>query len=128
LRIGRSADNDIVLDDLIVSRHHAELRRSGSGYEIADLGSHNGTFRNGERVSSSEPVTELDVIGIGHSTFRLAGGQLRQFVDAGEINVVAHDLVVAVHGGKANGKVLLDRVSFPIPEKCLVGVIGRRSC
>jgi ABC-type multidrug transport system ATPase subunit len=123
LRIGRSADNDITLDDLIVSRHHAELRRSGSGYEIVDLGSHNGTFCNGERVSSA-PVTELDVIGIGHSTFRLAGGELRQFVDAGEINVVAHDLLVKVHGGKADGKVLLDRVSFPIPEKCLVGVIG----
>jgi ABC transport system ATP-binding/permease protein len=123
LRIGRAPDNDIVVDDLIVSRHHAELRLGAQGYEIVDLGSHNGTFVNGERISS-RPVTELDVVGIGHSTFRLGGGQLRQFVDEGEVTVVVHDLVVQVKGGKADGKILLDRVSFPIPEKCLVGVIG----
>ena len=54
LRIGRTPDNDLVLPDLDVSRHHAELRRSPNGaYEIVDLGSHNGTFVNGKRVSSA---------------------------------------------------------------------------
>jgi pSer/pThr/pTyr-binding forkhead associated (FHA) protein len=120
VRIGRAPDNDLVLDDLIVSRYHAELRGTpDGGYEITDLGSHNGTYVNGCRVSA-QPVTDRDTIGIGHSTFRLAGGRLRQFVDDGEVTVSAQELVVTVAGGK----VLLDRVSFAMPEKRLVGVIG----
>jgi ABC transport system ATP-binding/permease protein len=121
MRIGRIPDNDLVLVDLDVSRHHAELRKSPTGtYEIVDLGSHNGTFVNGRRISSSTVLSEADIVGIGHSTFRLAGGELRQFVDDGEVTFSAQDLVVKVAGGK----VLLDRVTFPIPEKCLLGVIG----
>jgi ABC transport system ATP-binding/permease protein len=121
LRIGRAPDNDLVLaDDLDASRHHAELRKSPTGrYEIVDIGSHNGTYVNGRRVSSAV-LTDEDIISIGHSTFRLAGGELRQFVDAGEVSFTAQELVVKVGGGK----VLLDRVTFPIPEKSLVGVIG----
>jgi ABC transport system ATP-binding/permease protein len=120
VRIGRAPDNDLVLDDLLVSRYHAELRGTpDGGYEITDLGSHNGTYVNGRRVSM-QPLTDRDTVGIGHSTFRLAGGRLQQFVDDGEVTVSAQELVVTVAGGK----VLLDRVSFAMPEKCLVGVIG----
>jgi ABC transport system ATP-binding/permease protein len=120
MRIGRVPDNDLVLSDLNVSRHHAELRKSRTGsYEIVDLGSHNGTFVNGQRVSS-QVLTEQDLVSIGSSTFRLKDGELRQFVDNGNITFTAQDLVVKVAGGK----VLLDRVTFPIPEKCLLGVIG----
>ncbi|MGH3189681.1 MAG: FHA domain-containing protein [Streptosporangiaceae bacterium] len=120
LRIGRVPDNDVVLPDLDVSRHHAELRRLPTGgYQIVDLGSHNGTYVNGRRVNSAT-LTEQDIVSIGHSTFRMAGGELRQFVDDGLVTFAAQDLVVRVGGGK----VLLDHVTFPIPEKCLLGVIG----
>jgi ABC transport system ATP-binding/permease protein len=120
LRIGRIPDNDLVLPDLDVSRHHAELRKSPAGtYEIVDLGSHNGTYVNGHRVSSAV-IGDDDIVSIGRSTFRLAGGELRQFVDDGQVTFSAQDLVVKVGGGK----ILLNRVSFPIPEKSLVGVIG----
>jgi ABC-type multidrug transport system ATPase subunit/pSer/pThr/pTyr-binding forkhead associated (FHA) protein len=120
LRIGRIPDNDLVLPDLDISRHHAELRKSDTGtYQIVDLGSHNGTFVNGRQVSSAV-VSESDIISIGRSTFRLAGGELRQFVDDGHITFSAQDLVVKVGGGK----ILLSHVTFPIPEKSLVGVIG----
>ena len=120
LRIGRVPENDVVLSDINVSRHHAELRKSPTGsYEIVDLGSHNGTFVNGQRVSS-QLLTEQDLVSIGNSTFRLKDGELRQFVDEGNITFTAQDLVVKVGGGK----ILLDRVTFPIPEKCLLGVIG----
>jgi ABC-type multidrug transport system ATPase subunit/ABC-type multidrug transport system permease subunit len=119
MRIGRIPDNDLVLSDLNVSRHHAELRKSPTGsYEIVDLGSHNGTFVNGQRVTS-QVLGEQDIVSIGSSTFRLTSGELRQFVDDGNITFTAQDLVV-----KAGSKVLLDNVSFPIPEKCLLGVIG----
>ena len=120
LRIGRMPDNDLVLSDLNVSKRHAELRKSPTGsYEIVDLGSHNGTFVNGQRISS-QVLTEQDLVSIGNSTFRLKDGELRQFVDDGNITFNAQDLVVKVGGGK----VLLDHVTFPIPEKCLLGVIG----
>jgi ABC-type multidrug transport system fused ATPase/permease subunit len=120
LRTGRAADNDLVLDDLLVSRYHAELRRGqDGGFAIADLGSQNGTFVNG-RLIAAQPLASSDTVGIGHSTFRLSGDGLEQFVDDGAVTVAAQELVVTVAGGK----VLLDRVSFAMPEKCLVGVIG----
>src|SRR3984885_5553576 len=120
LRIGRAPDNDLVVDDLIVSRYHAELRGTPDGhYEITDLGSPNGTYVNGRRVSV-QLLSDSDTVGVGRSTFRLTDGRLRQFLDDGDVTVAAQDLVVTVAGGK----VLLDRVSFAMPEKCLVGVIG----
>ncbi|MGO9080252.1 MAG: FHA domain-containing protein [Streptosporangiaceae bacterium] len=119
LRIGRASDNDVVVADLSVSRHHAELRRTPGGYQIADLDSYNGTFVNGGRVSSS-PVTEADVIGVGLATFRLVGDQLQQFIDTGDISLDARGLSVTLPGGK----VILDDVSFPLGERCLLGVIG----
>src|SRR5215471_9885098 len=119
LRIGRAPDNDIVISDLSVSRHHAELRRTASGYQIVDLDSHNGTFVNGQQVGSA-PLTEGDIVGIGPSTFRLSGSELQEFVDTGDISLVARDLTVTL----GNGKVLLDHVSFPLGERCLLGIIG----
>ena len=81
IRIGRQPDNDIALGDLDVSRHHAELRRNPDGsFEIIDLGSHGGTYVNGERITH-KMLTEQDIISIGHATFRLSGGELRQYAD-----------------------------------------------
>ena len=81
---GRKAD--LILADLDVSRYHAELRKSPAGnYEIVDLGSYNGTFVNGKRVSRAM-LTEHDVVSIGHSMFRLAEGELWQFVNDGEFS------------------------------------------
>jgi ABC transport system ATP-binding/permease protein len=119
LRIGRAPDNDVVIPDLSVSRYHAELRRTGAAYEIADLDSHNGTFVNGQRVTSA-PLSEGDIVGIGPSTFRLAGTELQEFIDTGDISLVARDLTVTL----GSGKVLLDHVSFPLGERCLLGIIG----
>ena len=118
MRIGRATDNDVVVADLSVSRYHAELRNTGGRYEIVDKGSHNGTFVNGQQVTSA-PVTEADIVGIGRATFRLVGNELREFLDQGDVSLVAQDLTVRIAG-----QVLLDRVSFPIGERNLVAVIG----
>jgi DNA-binding response OmpR family regulator len=48
--IGRWEDNDIVIPDRWVSRHHAHIRREGTRYVVEDLGSKNGLFVNGKRV------------------------------------------------------------------------------
>src|SRR5215472_9613125 len=120
LRIGRAADNQVVVADLSVSRYHAELRREpAGGYVIVDLGSHNGTFVNGQRITSA-PVTERDVIVIGPATFRLVGEGLQGVLDTGDISFIAKDLTFTL----PSGRVLLDHVSFPLGERCLMGVIG----
>jgi hypothetical protein len=84
IRIGRQPDNDIALTgDLDVSRHHAELHRNPDGsFEIIDLGTHNGTYINGERITR-KMLTGQDIISIGHATFRLSDGELRQYADEG---------------------------------------------
>src|SRR5438105_2763759 len=52
VRIGRARDNDLVVDDVLASRHHAELRRRPDGsLELVDLGSHNGTYLDGVPVA-----------------------------------------------------------------------------
>src|SRR6266571_586587 len=120
LRIGRAADNQVVIADLSVSRYHAELRRNPrGGYTIIDLGSHNGTFVNGQRIESA-PVNERDIIGIGPATYRLVGEELQEFLDTGEISFIANDLTVTL----PSGRTLLDHVSFPLGERCFMGVIG----
>ena len=49
-KAGRHPNADIFLDDVTVSRQHAEFRRSGDGFMVADTGSLNGTYVNNDRV------------------------------------------------------------------------------
>jgi pSer/pThr/pTyr-binding forkhead associated (FHA) protein len=67
IRIGRTADNDVVLDDPRVSGHHARLVVAGSRTLIEDLGSSNGTFLNStdSKVTSGVPLSESDVVYFG---------------------------------------------------------------
>src|SRR6516162_1348514 len=53
--IGSSPDNSLVIDNLKVSAHHAEIRPEGHGYSITDLGSIHGTYVNGERLDFNAP-------------------------------------------------------------------------
>jgi pSer/pThr/pTyr-binding forkhead associated (FHA) protein len=50
---GRHPESDIFLDDITVSRHHAEVIRTSAGYEVRDAGSLNGTYLNRERIERS---------------------------------------------------------------------------
>lgn len=52
--IGRHPDSDVFLDDITVSRRHAEVRRSSDGlFLLADVGSLNGTYLDGDRVEEA---------------------------------------------------------------------------
>ncbi|HZO49163.1 MAG TPA: FHA domain-containing protein [Gaiellaceae bacterium] len=62
--IGRTPECDIFLDDVTVSRRHAELLREGDRFTIRDLGSLNGTFVNRRRVESAE-LHDDDEVQIG---------------------------------------------------------------
>ena len=66
--IGRHPDSDVFLDDVTVSRRHAEIRRGSDGFEILDAGSLNGTYVNGARVERG-PLVEADQLQVGK--FRL---------------------------------------------------------
>ncbi|MCB5179265.1 ABC transporter ATP-binding protein/permease [Streptomyces antimicrobicus] len=121
LRIGRAPDNDLVVDDLVVSRRHAALTAHADGtYEITDLGSHNGTYLNGVRVVRAR-VHEGDTVGIGHSAFCLVGGRLEEYVDTGEVSLDVQDLAVHVDRGR---RTLLEGVSFPVGARSLLAVVG----
>jgi pSer/pThr/pTyr-binding forkhead associated (FHA) protein len=72
LRIGRQPDNDMVLDDPLISRRHAEVRRTSTGWQLIDLSSSNGTFVNGLPVTSTLLVPG-DVVGLGQHNFRFDG-------------------------------------------------------
>ena len=65
---GRHPESDIFLDDVTVSRRHAEFTRVADGYEVADAGSLNGTYVNREAVESSA-LANGDEVQIGK--FRL---------------------------------------------------------
>ena len=115
--VGRAAGNWATPWDEHISRRHAELRARPEGtYEIVDLGSHNGTYLNGTPVDRA-PVTPGDIVGIGHSAFCLVGDELQEYVDTGEVSLDVQELTVAVDRGR---KTLLDGVSFPVGEKCLL--------
>ncbi|GAA0429265.1 FHA domain-containing protein [Streptomyces luteireticuli] len=120
MRIGRALENDLVVADLQVSRYHAEFRAGQDGrFEIVDLGSHNGTYVNGQPVRQ-QVIGPNDIVGVGHSAFRLVGDRLEEFVDTGDVSFSARHLTVTVDGGKQ----ILKDVSFGVPEKSLIAVIG----
>jgi ABC-type multidrug transport system ATPase subunit/pSer/pThr/pTyr-binding forkhead associated (FHA) protein len=123
MRIGRALENELVVSDLQVSRHHAEFHATPDGrLEIRDLGSHNGTYVNGQPIAKggSALLGPSDIVGVGHSTFRIVGDRLEEFVDTGEVSFSARHLTVTVDGGKQ----ILKDVSFGVPEKSLIAVIG----
>ena len=63
-RAGRHPDSDIFLDDITVSRRHAEIVRTGDGYGVRDAGSLNGTYLNRERIEDA-PLANGDELQIG---------------------------------------------------------------
>ena len=67
-KIGRATDNDIVLGDSSVSRHHAAIESRNGSFQVRDLGSQNGTFVRGERVSEA-PLKNGDPVRVGDASF-----------------------------------------------------------
>ncbi len=118
--IGRANDNDIVIQDVLASRHHAFLVQSPLGTEIRDARSVNGTFVNGVRVGSAV-LNEGDVITIGNVDLVFTNGNLIRRTEAAtrtgglEVN--------AVHF-KIDGKELLDNISLTARPGTLTAIIG----
>ena len=67
ITLGRDITNDIVINDPEVSRHHMRMTRGAGGHTIEDLGSTNGTFVNGQRLTGPRPLRPGDMIGLGET-------------------------------------------------------------
>jgi len=67
-RLGRHPDSEIMLDDITVSRRHADVKRTETGYVACDAGSLNGTYVNQERIDEA-PLHQGDELQVGK--FRL---------------------------------------------------------
>ncbi len=119
VRIGRVATNDIVLDDLLVSRRHAEVRRTAAGTQIVDLGSGNGTFVNGQRVTQAM-LTPGTLVTIGRHSLRFDGQRLAEYVDRGDVSFAASGVTVDLPGGRR----ILDNVSFNLGPRNLLAIVG----
>jgi hypothetical protein len=73
--VGRHPDSDVFLDDITVSRRHASVRRVPGGYEVADVGSLNGTYVDHQRVDQAS-LHHLADLQIGRFVLLfLVGGQ-----------------------------------------------------
>ncbi|NIQ98380.1 MAG: FHA domain-containing protein [Desulfuromonadales bacterium] len=68
IKIGREPDNDIQIDNIAVSRCHAEIYRQGYPYFIEDLKSTNGTYLNGRFLNWKSGLNDKDKITIGKHT------------------------------------------------------------
>jgi pSer/pThr/pTyr-binding forkhead associated (FHA) protein/NADPH-dependent 2,4-dienoyl-CoA reductase/sulfur reductase-like enzyme len=70
MRIGRLPENDLALDDLGVSGHHAQIRWQSSAFVLEDLGSRNGTFLDGSRMRAPTPLGDGALIQVGATQLR----------------------------------------------------------
>ena len=75
--LGRSGDNNVVLEAAAVSRHHASLRVDGPRYEFMDLGSANGSRVRGAELDPRVPVSVVqgDEINVGPFTLVVGGAE-----------------------------------------------------
>jgi ABC-type multidrug transport system ATPase subunit/pSer/pThr/pTyr-binding forkhead associated (FHA) protein len=127
IRIGRDPSNDLVITDLLASRRHAEFTTGITGGEIVDLGSANGTYVNGRRITGRVALSEGDIVGIGRHQLRLVGDELLEYEDTGDLTFVASELTVKVPVGRSHQggeKILLDGVGFTLPPRSMLAVVG----
>ena len=119
IRIGRSEDSDWHIDDINVSRTHAEIvQNSLGGFEIVDLKSTNGTFLNGIRIKR-ETLKTGDVISIAGFARRFTqdGLQILEGIDG--TPVLAKEISFDI-----GDRLLLNEVSFSLGPRTLTAIVG----
>ncbi|PTR27513.1 FHA modulated ABC efflux pump with fused ATPase and integral membrane subunit [Rhodococcus sp. OK519] len=121
LTIGRAPDNDIVVRDVLASRRHAIVHDVPSGLELDDLGSVNGTFVGGTRVTRAR-LTDGDVVTIGNTDFSVHEGRLvpRQATATTVGGLRVDGVGLTIEGGRR----LLEDVTFTAGPGSLTAVIG----
>ncbi|WP_197500863.1 FHA domain-containing protein [Mycobacterium sp. E3251] len=123
IKIGRANDNDIVIPEVLASRHHATLIPTPHGTEIHDNRSINGTFVNGARVDSAV-LRDGDVVTIGNIDLVFAGGTLARRDESATATPTGGLDVRGVSWTIENNKTLLDDISLGAQPGTLTAVIG----
>jgi ABC-type multidrug transport system ATPase subunit/predicted component of type VI protein secretion system len=122
MEIGRDPQCDIPLDFPMVSWRHARLTRTENGILVEDLGSRNGTYVDGVRVSGTILVRPGQDIGLGTFRFQLlADGELAKREYSGNVTIEAKDIVVCTPNHKQR---LLNPVSLTVFPSELVALMG----
>ncbi|MFC8527971.1 FHA domain-containing protein, partial [Nocardia sp. NPDC057227] len=120
LTIGRTSDNQIVVNDPLASRRHARLVSASEGLTIEDLGSSNGTFVNGGR-QQRVVLRERDVVTIGNIDFEVQQGALvHRQKPVAEQGLHVHGVGFTVE----NNKQLLVDVNLQAGSGTLTALIG----
>ncbi|MFI5509457.1 FHA domain-containing protein [Mycobacterium sp. NPDC051804] len=123
IKIGRATDNDIVVPDVLASRHHATLLPTPNGTEIRDNRSINGTFVNGARVDSAI-LRDGDTVTIGNIDLVFTGGTLARRTETAAATqtggLEVHSITWTIEGNKT----LLDNISIAARPGTLTAVIG----
>ncbi len=120
--LGRSPECDIVVDNIKVSRQHARLTKIGNDWNLEDLGSANGTFLNGKKVTNAK-ISEQDVVTLGgipisiKKLFKSPSSVLHDF------QLSAQNLV-----WKVEDKTIVDNISITVYPGEFVGLIGSAGC
>ena len=117
-RFGRASDNDVVLDGLLASPHHAHLLSEGGVLQVIDLASSRGTFVNGERIKTAV-ITPGDRVSMGGSAFVVSDNGLISVTESGGVSVVAERVRAEIEGA-----VLLRDVSFTLAPRTVTAVVG----
>jgi ABC-type multidrug transport system ATPase subunit/pSer/pThr/pTyr-binding forkhead associated (FHA) protein len=119
--IGKSAEANFILTDVLVSRRHARLIKVGQQLILEDLNSSNGTYLNGKLIRTS-PVREGDVITVGNTDLTIREGNLDYLRMPSEKTggLFVNDLEFAIKGGRK----LLRGVNVRIAPGNLTAVIG----
>ncbi|MBI2696860.1 FHA domain-containing protein [Mycobacterium nebraskense] len=123
IKIGRANDNDIVIPEVLASRHHATLIPTPHGTEIHDNRSINGTFVNGARVDAAV-LHDGDVVTIGNIDLVFAGGTLARRDESATATRTGGLDVRGVTWTIENNKTLLDDISLGAQPGTLTAVIG----
>ena len=119
IRIGRDASNDWHIDDLTVSRFHAEVvQNDKGGFDLVDLRSANGTFINGVSVKRRE-IEIGDLISIGGVTRRFTSDGLESPIGVEGIDIVAKELHFSV-----GDRELLKDINFHLGPRSLTAIVG----
>lgn len=119
IRIGRDVTNDWHIDDLVVSRFHAEIvQNDQGGFDLVDLRSANGTFVNGNPIKRRE-LEIGDLVSIGNITRRFTSDGLESPVGVEGIDIVAKDLSFSV-----GDRQLLSDINFHLGPRSLTAIVG----
>lgn len=123
IRLGRAPDNEIVLDSPSVSRHHAELVYDrGPQPVIADLGSTNGVFVNGDALRAPRHLSPNDWVTIGGFLLRVNGRDVKK-------QDLSASRIAAFSVSKSYGeKAVLQDVSVAFYPREFVGLMGASGC